>query len=159
MLVTLGCTDYDYLFISRCTYSLCSILPICSTLFVQVLAFSCPSSSHCGSLVEAEGAVVEGAQWNRFSRVGKQVRVLSERRLRKGACWVSWAPDWGPSLSGTACAQQGPAFQQELWWVPKGHFHEEGPTQLPLGLRQISHRINNSSIKMGRQQEDSLVPD
>lgn len=43
-------------------YSLCSILAICSTLLIKALAFSCPSSSHCGSLVEEEGAVFEGAQ-------------------------------------------------------------------------------------------------
>lgn len=53
--------------------------------------------------------------WSRFGRLGKQVRPLSERRLRKGACWVSWAPDWGSSLSGRAWAQQGEAFQLELW--------------------------------------------
>lgn len=40
----------------------CSILAICSTLLIKALAFSCPSSSHCGFLVEEEGAVVEGAQ-------------------------------------------------------------------------------------------------
>lgn len=102
--------------------------------------------------------------WSRFGRLGKQVRPLSERRLRKGACWVSWAPDWGPSLSGRTWAQQGTSFNGNFdkYWrdtftrrVPHGFIW----VGAGASVTDISHRINNSSIKMGRQQEDSLVTD